>query len=219
MLYDIVRKDFIPEIDNYSILFKDSRVIDVLNNIGNLIVHLSKMESAFLSTEPKFKHESAYIHNCLFGKNVEIYEGCSIRDSIIFDNSTIGHCSEIARSIILKGCMIPRFNYVGGSLIGERTRLGGCVSLATRRHDNKNIEIIIGNIAYNTYNNKFGSIVGSDVLIGFASHLNPGCCVGKNTIVSPYSDLRISIPSNSIVQITQKVKIIPNKAIPKTVVE
>jgi hypothetical protein len=80
-------------------------------------------------------HPTAQVTGSYLGENVQIHEGCSVRDSVVLAGTTIGHASEIARSIILPDCMIPRFNYVGSSLLGRGVDLGGATQLASTRYD------------------------------------------------------------------------------------
>lgn len=143
--------------------------------------------------------KSAKIVNCFVGAEVYIYEGVSARDSVIFDYSVIGHASEIARSIVLKHCSIPRFDYVGGSFLGENVRLGGCVSFATRRHDDRDVCIEYNGCRINTNSHKFGSLIGDNTRIGYGVHLNPGTVVGNDCLIMPYVDVSGSIGEKSII--------------------
>ena len=159
-------------------------------------------------------HKSAIITNSIIGKNVKIYEGVTIRDSVILDNTVVGHCSEIARSILLRGCFVPRFNYIGGSFLGENVRLGGQTTLATKRHDDRSVKLYWGNELIDTGAWKFGSIIGHGTIIAYSVHVNPGTVVGANSVIYPYVDLWGFIPSNSIVSVQQKIKRIEKRNLP-----
>ncbi len=58
-------------------------------------------------------HPTAKVVNSYVAADVEIYEFVTLRDSVIGPGSVIGHCSEVARSIVFSRCMIARFNYIG----------------------------------------------------------------------------------------------------------
>lgn len=143
--------------------------------------------------------KAAKITDCFVGAGVCIYEGVSVRNSVVFDYSVIGHASEVARSIILKQCSIPRFDYVGGSFLGENVRLGGCVSFATRRHDDKDVWIEYNGSRINTNRHKFGSLIGDNTKIGYGVHLNPGTVVGNDCLFMPYVDFSGSVGEKSII--------------------
>lgn len=187
----------IPEIEAYDFL-KGINIIDFLQNIENSL-------SGNIIDPTAFIHEKAIVKNCIIGSGVEIYEGCTIRDSVICDKVVIGHSSEVARSIILKECMIPRFNYVGCSLLGERVRLGGFVMFATRRHDDQNAKIIFDKRVIQTSNWKIGAIVGSDVIIGYGTHVNPGCTIGHHSVIGTHIDLKKSLKPKTMLKIKQEM--------------
>src|SRR6185436_15664434 len=176
---------------------------DVVYNIRHLIDSVVGTDSTYLDPSVSI-HKSAVITNSYIGKGVQVYEGCTIRESIICDGTTIGHGSEVARSIILKQCFVPRFNYVGGSLLGERVQLGGMVALATRRLDNKPVAINWGKQRIVTGYQKVGSFIGDDVTIAFGAHLNPGTVVGRESVVMPQVDLRGYVPPRSLVYVKQQ---------------
>jgi NDP-sugar pyrophosphorylase family protein len=151
----------------------------------------------------------AKVSNSIIGPLVKIYEGVTVRDSIIMSSVQVGHSSEVARSVIFPEVSIPRFNYVGGTVIGARTRLGGCVSCATRRIDNADIVLPTD---LPTGVSKFGSVVGRDCHIGFACHLNPGSLLGEECIIHPYVDVRGHIPSKSQLVSTASYRIIKRRS-------
>lgn len=181
------------------------KILINLNQYMEQLAEKYKNNSDYIKIDGNIIHKSAIVDktakvtNCFVGAKVYIYEGVSVRNSVIFDYSVIGHASEVARSVILKHCSIPRFDYVGGSFLGESVRLGGCVSFATRRHDDKDVCISYGNLIIKTDQNKFGSLIGDNTKIGYGVHLNPGTVVGNDCLIMPYVDLSGSIGEKSIV--------------------
>lgn len=189
-------------------------------NIINSLISLNKGWNEITNNEGNIISEDAWVHfssivvNSYLGPGVKVYEGCTVRDSIICSNTVIGHCSEVTRSIILENCSVPRFNYVGGSLLGENIRLGGCVSLATRRHDDQEVTLRIKDYLWKTRLIKFGSIIGSNVRIGFATHINPGTVIGMGCLIGPMIDLKKYIPPMSFVSLRQSIRITKMRKIP-----
>jgi len=201
-----VTLELFSNLDAYSWVTQKSNFWDLLANINNLVVELIGQYHG--SMDPTaFIHPGAIVTGSFIGRNVQIYEGCTVRNSVIWDNSVIGHGSEVARSVVLRDCFVPRFNYIGGSFLGERVQLGGVVSLATRRHDNQPIVISWGKERVSTNYHKMGSIIGDDVVISFGSHLNPGTVVGRESIIMPHVDLRGYVPPRSMVYNKQETVI------------
>lgn len=202
-------QEILPKWDDIS-LFKNITPIDALKNIKEILDNYSGEK-----VHPEaIIHEGAKITNSIIGKNVEIFEGVTVRDSIILEGTTIGHASEIARAIVLPNCFIPRFNYVGGSILGKNVNLGGLTSLATRRHDNKTVQISWGNELIDSKCWKFGSIIGDDSTLAYSVHVNPGTIVGRHSLIMPYIDLKGFIPPNSLIYIKQEKVITKNRSIP-----
>ena len=198
--------ELFPNFNNYSNYW------DCKKKVWQIVIE-NKIDANIIEESADI-HKSAIITNSIIGKNVKIYEGVTIRDSVILDNTVVGHCSEIARSILLQGCFVPRFNYIGGSFLGENVRLGGQTTLATKRHDDRSVKLYWGNELIDTGEWKFGSIVGHSTIIAYSVHVNPGTVVGANSIIYPYVDLWGFIPSNSIVSVQQKIKRIEKRNLP-----
>lgn len=150
-------------------------------------------------------HPTAIMKNSYIGHDAKIYEFVSIRDSLIGDGTIVGHCGEIARSIILANCSMPRFNYIGSSIVGSNVRFGGICSLATRRFNDADVAFNDRGKTFPTYLSKFGSIIGDNCLIGFSVHCNPGTIIGKNCLIMPQTELTGVIQPNSIVSSKQKL--------------
>jgi len=150
-------------------------------------------------------HPTAKIVNSYIAEDVQIYEFVTVRNSAVGSGSVIGHCSEVARSIIMSKCMIPRFNYIGSSIVGNVVEFGGVCSLASERFDNESVFIRDRGQTIDTKFLKFGSIVGDGCMIGFAVHCNPGTIIGRKSIIMPKVEVRGIIPEESIVSAQQRL--------------
>ncbi len=207
-----LKYELFSKFDNYVEYWtKDREVWDILIELEDII---KKIEICNRIDATAKIHPTAIIKNSIIGKNVEIYEGVTIRDSIVLDKTVVGHCSEIARSVLLKECFIPRFNYVGGSFLGEGVRLGGNTALATKRHDDRFIKLHWNKQIIETNKWKFGSIVGDNSILAYSVHVNPGTVIGANSIIYPYVDAGGFIPSETMVSIQQKIKRIKKRNLP-----
>ena len=206
--------DVLPSLANYSF------TLDYVETPWRLVTDLPRVLKAIVSQQGTNIHPSASVHrgavivNSYVGEHAKIYEGTTVRDSVIMDYATIGHASEIARSFILNNVMIPRFNYVGSSLIGESVQLGGAAMLASRRHDRKNPVVQWGETRIQLDVDQFGALIGDRSTIAYGCHVNPGAVVAKDTLVLPLVDLSGYIPPNSIVRVKQTIQILRRRPIP-----
>lgn len=114
--------------------------------------------------------------NCMVGTSVEI------KNSIVFDNVDLAH-----------------FNYVGDSILGYGSHLGGGAITSNLRLDEKNV-IVRGSVSVDTGLTKVGAMVGDHVQIGCNVVLNPGTVIGCNAVVYPLVSVKGAVASGSIVK-------------------
>ena len=129
----------------------------------------------------------AYIeNNVIIGKNCKIGPNCYIRGSTsIGDGCHIGNGVEVKNSIFFENSNAPHLNYVGDSVIGGNTNLGGGTIIANLRHDNKNILVNIKNNLVDTKRRKFGAIIGDNVKTGAGTLIYPGRKIYGNCFTKP----------------------------------
>ncbi|MBP9841402.1 MAG: UDP-N-acetylglucosamine diphosphorylase [Simkaniaceae bacterium] len=125
----------------------------------------------------------AYIEGpCYIGKECVIRHGAYIRGgALIGDRAVVGHSTEIKHSILLEDAKAPHFNYVGDSIIGQRSNLGAGAITANLRLD-KGLVRVSG---LETPLRKLGVLMGDDVQVGCNVVMNPGTVIRKNTIIPP----------------------------------
>jgi NDP-sugar pyrophosphorylase family protein len=145
----------------------------------------------------------------IIGANSEIRHGAYLRGNVIIgENCVIGNSSELKSAILLDRVQVPHYNYVGNSMLGNRSHLGAGAICSNLKSDGSNVIVHTEDKRYNTGMRKLGAILGDGVEIGCGCVLAPGCIVGKNTTAYPLTFLRGTIPENSIVksmnEITEK---------------
>lgn len=157
----------------------------------------------------------AYIQGpAIIGKNCEIRHGAYIRgDVILGDGAVVGHTSELKNAILLNNAHCPHFAYVGDSILGNRVNLGAGTKLSNvpvvsvkdkETGKRPTIKIEIEGEVYDTGLSKFGAIVGDDSQTGCNSVLNPGCLVGKRSLIYPNVALRKGyVPDDTIIKLHQ----------------
>lgn len=205
------------EINNNLIapIFKDSTYP------WEILPHIKSYIECLIASKPSGFYE--YAPNVLIGKNVkiasnvtitapaiicdntEIRTGAFIRGSVfIGEGAVIGNSTELKNCIILNGAQVPHYNYVGDSVLGNKSHLGAGAICSNLKADKKNV-VIKGEKEYQTGIKKIGAILGDGTDIGCGCVLNPGTVIGKNTNVYPLTSVRGVIPENRIVKSMQNI--------------
>lgn len=159
-----------------------------------------------------FVHGPAYI-----GAGAVVRHGAFVRENVILlAGSVLGHASEAKNSLFLPGAHAPHFNYVGDSILGHRVNLGAGTKLSNLgimsekdpvTGKRPSIHLHINGDRYDTGLAKLGAILGDDVQTGCNSVLNPGCLVGRNTLVYANASLRKGYhPAHSIIKLRQTIR-------------
>lgn len=143
--------------------------------------------------------------SAVIGAGCEIRPGAYLRgDVFIGEGCVIGNASELKHCVIMDGVQVPHYNYVGDSVLGNRSHLGAGAICSNLKAD-KTPVVIRGTMAYETGLKKLGGILADGADIGCGCVLNPGTVVGKNTSVYPLTTLRGVYPKDSIVKGTREI--------------
>ncbi len=182
------------------------------------------MAGAFLSDRPIFIGEGAriepgaYIHGPAYiGAGAIVRHGAFVRENVILmPGAILGHASEAKNSLFLPGAAAPHFNYVGDAVLGHRVNLGagtklsnlGMLSEKDRVTGKRpSIHLTINGIDYDTGLAKLGAILGDDAQTGCNAVLNPGCLIGRGTLVYATASLRKGYyPPHSIIKLRQTIE-------------
>jgi len=148
------------------------------------------------------------------GAGCVVRHGAFVRENVIlFPGSILGHASEAKNSLFLPRAHAPHFNYVGDSILGQRTNLGAGTKLSnltivsekdriTGRRPT--VKVTIEGHTYDTGLAKIGGILGDDAQTGCNSVLNPGCLVGPRCLIYANVSLRKGYyPPETIVKLRQ----------------
>lgn len=127
----------------------------------------------------------------VIGKECRVRAGAYIRDAVVIgDNCVIGHCSEVKRSVLFTGVQVAHFNYVGNSILGNRSHLAAGAKVANVRLAGGTIKVTRAGQSCDTNLKKFGAILGDDAEVGCNAVLNPGSIIGRKSIVYPLVNWR-----------------------------
>ena len=152
----------------------------------------------------------------IIGRNCQIRHGAYIRGDVVIGNDCIvGHASELKNCIILDTAQCPHFAYVGDSIVGRKVNLGAGTRLSNvpvlsvkdeKTGKRPSIKLQIKGKVYDTGLPKFGAIIGDGSQTGCNVVTNPGCLIGRNTLVYPNISLRKGYyPDNQIIKLKQEI--------------
>jgi bifunctional UDP-N-acetylglucosamine pyrophosphorylase / glucosamine-1-phosphate N-acetyltransferase len=151
------------------------------------------------------------------GRDASVRHGAFIRENVIMmPGSILGHASEAKHSLLLPGADAPHFNYVGDSILGQRTNIGAGTKLSNvtlvsekdaETGRRPSIRIVVEGREYDTRLAKFGAILGDGAQTGCNSVLNPGTLLGRNSLVYANLSLRKGYyPPNSLIKLRQRIE-------------
>ena len=130
-----------------------------------------------------FIGHSAFVRNgVLIGANCTVGTSVEIKNSIVFDNVDLAH-----------------FNYVGDSILGYGSHLGGGAITSNLRLDEKNV-IVRGSVSVDTGLTKVGAMLGDHVQIGCNVVLNPGTVIGRKAVVYPLVSVKGVVAPGSVLK-------------------
>lgn len=238
---DMLRpEDFFALEDDLSrSLFDDCRFVwDVINQLAQHTQRLvgqqqmilgDVMPGAFLSEAPLYigpgarVEPGAYIEGPAYiGAGAVVRHGAFVRANVIMlPGAILGHASEAKNTLFLKHAHAPHFAYLGDSVMGQNTNLGAGTKLSNLgvlsekdpvTGKRPTIRIEIDGTLHDTGLAKMGAILADGAQTGCNSVLNPGCLLGKNTLVYANCSLRKGFyPANSIVKLRQTVEVVARR--------
>lgn len=188
---------------------------------GKQIIEGEVMAGAHISDRPVYIGPGARIEPGAYvlgpayiGPGAVVRHGAFVRENVVLlPGAILGHASESKNSLFLPHAHAPHFNYIGDSVLGQHSNLGAGTKLSnlpvvserdpvTGRRPT--IKITIGDRAYDTGLAKLGAILGDNVQTGCNAVLNPGCLVGRNSLVYANLSLRKGYyPADTIIKLRQ----------------
>jgi NDP-sugar pyrophosphorylase family protein len=156
------------------------------------------------------------------GRGAFVNHGAFVRENVIMlPGSILGHASEAKHSILLPEACAPHFNYIGDSILGQQTNIGAGTKLSNltlvsqkdaQTGQRPTIKLVINGVEYDTGLAKFGAVLGDHAQTGCNSVLNPGCLVGKDSLVYANVSLRKGYyPPESVLKLRQTIELAPRR--------
>jgi bifunctional UDP-N-acetylglucosamine pyrophosphorylase/glucosamine-1-phosphate N-acetyltransferase len=141
------------------------------------------------------------------GKNCDIGPNCFIRPfTSVDDKVRIGNGVEVKNSIIMDETHIGHLSYIGDSIVGRRCNFGAGTKVGNLRLDEKNVQVTVRGKPTDTGRRKFGAIIADDVKTGLNSVINPGISLGPNSALGPSVVLYKDLPPNKCILLEQQLK-------------
>lgn len=124
-----------------------------------------------------------YIEGPIYiGKNTTIGPNTYLRGKTsIGDNVHIGNAVEIKNSIIMNNTNVGHLSYVGDSVLGEYCNVGAGTNFANLRFDDKTTNMRVKGELVDTGRRKMGSIFADEAKTGINVTINPGITVGHHS--------------------------------------
>jgi len=139
----------------------------------------------------------------------------------LLDGAILGHTSEAKNALFLPHAHAPHFNYIGDSILGHHVNLGAGTKLSNlgvlsekdkMTGKRPSIKLFIKGQDFDTELAKFGAVLGDGAQTGCNSVLNPGCVIGRNSLIYANTSLRKGYyPPNSIVKLRQQMEIVTRR--------
>jgi bifunctional UDP-N-acetylglucosamine pyrophosphorylase/glucosamine-1-phosphate N-acetyltransferase len=198
---DIGRPWDLLEANKWALTHAEHNVAGIVENGANLIGPVTVAETARIWSGayvegPAFIGEESDVGpNCFIrpytsiGKKVRIGNACEIKNSIIMDNTHIGHLS-----------------YVGDSVLGENCNLGAGTITANYRFDAGTIKMVVKDAVVDSGRTKLGAILGDNVKTGINALLMPGVKVGNDSWIGPNVVLERDLSPKTMVLLKQNLE-------------
>ena len=146
------------------------------------------------------------------GKQVYIGNNSLIRDYCsLCDGVRIGYAVEMRNTMVFERVNVGRMTYLADSLIGADTCIEAGAQLWNWRPGSAPLFLDSATESVQIPSQKFGAIVGDNVVIGVNASIYPATRIGENSIISAGCVVDADIPPNSDVRVDQKLRISERK--------
>lgn len=157
---------------------------------------------------------TAYIQGpALIERGSQVRHGAFIRGNVIISSgAVVGHATEVKNAVLLEGAGAPHFAYVGDSILGRNVNLGAGTKLSNfplvSGQEPQPIRFTLDGTGFDTGLVKMGAVLGDGVQLGCNCVTNPGCLIGKDTLVYPQVSLSKGYyASHTVIKLRQQVEL------------
>ncbi|MGD9395936.1 MAG: NDP-sugar synthase [Candidatus Thorarchaeota archaeon] len=142
------------------------------------------------------------------GKNVYVGNNSLVRDySCLCDGVRIGYAVEMRNSMVFERVNVGRMTYLADSIIGADTCIEAGAQLWNWRPGKELLFLKSEEETVQIPYEKFGAIVGDNVVIGVNASIYPATRIGEDSVISAGCVVQTDIPPRSNVSLKQKLEI------------
>ncbi len=147
----------------------------------------------------------AYIEGpCFIDEGADVGPNCFIRPcTSIGKNARVGNACEVKNTLIMDNTHVGHLSYVGDSILCERCNLGAGTITANLLFNDGTVKMQIKDAIVDTGRRKLGAILGDNVKTGINSAFMPGVKVGNDSWVGPNFMVEQDIPANTVILLKQ----------------
>lgn len=170
-------------------------------------------ERVFIHPSVKLPPYASIQGPCWIGEGTEMRPGVYIRGNVIIGkNCVLGNSCEFKNCLLLDAVQAPHFNYVGDSVLGNRSHTGAGVILANLRLDKANVRVALPDGSrIDTGMQKLGSLFGDDAEAGCNAILQPGTILGRRAAVASGAAFGGYLEPNTIAAPSAQVRRLPRR--------
>ena len=180
-----------------------SGICDLIRSLGKGLdeaEYEKRAEDIWVHRSAKVVSTAVLVGPVIIGPGCFIGHCAFVRNGVLLGSDcTVGTCVEVKNSIIFDKVDLAHFNYVGDSILGFGSHLGGGAITSNLRLDEKNITIRSSQ-AIDTGLMKVGAMVGDKVQVGCNAILNPGAILGRSSVIYPLVSVKGVVAPDSVVK-------------------
>lgn len=156
-------------------------------------------ENVFIHKSVKLPPYAVFDGPAWISENVEVRIGAFVRGNVIVGkDSVLGNSCEYKNCLLLEDVATPHYNYVGDSILGNKSHLGAGVICANLRLDKQNVIVQTPEGRIDSKLRKLGAILGDEAEAGCNAVLQPGSILMKKAIVLSCMAFSGYLPENTI---------------------
>ncbi len=200
----------------WDILKANKVMIDrLLKGKGSFIAESAELHKNVVLEGPVFIGEESIIRPgttlkgpVYIGKRVYVGNNSLVRNyTSLCDDVTIGYAVEIRNSMVFERVKIGRMTYLADSIVGRGSCIEAGAQMWNWRPGVKKVCLNEPDGRIIVPYDKFGAIIGDNVIVGVNSSIYPAVRIGENSVIAPGCILENDIPPNSMVSLDLRIKI------------
>ena len=135
----------------------------------------------------------------IIGAQSEIRAGALLRGCVLVgEGVVVGNATELKNTVLFDRAQLPHYNYAGDSIIGYAAHFGAGAIASNLRLDKKEVVVRYLGESVETGRKKLGAMVGDHAQVGCHAVLNPGCVLGRESVVYPLSCVRGGLAAGQV---------------------